>query len=96
MDNAFIDGLFVFAPRENTPSFVKAVISIRPDEFTKWLEANKGKVNDKGFLPIQILESKGGKWYAKVNDFKPTQTEHSVPTESNNSSDEIDPNSIPF
>lgn len=91
MNKDFIDGMFVFSPHPKSPDFVKAVLSIKPEEFIKWLEANKDKINDKGFLSIQVLESQKGGWYVKLNEWKKTeQTVQSVATE------EINPEDIPF
>lgn len=88
----FIGGLFVFQPSPKSPDFVKAVLSIKPDDFIKWIEANKEKVNDKGFLPIQILQSQSGVWYAKLNEWKKPEQ---IASE-NNTSEEIPESDIPF
>ena len=91
MENSYIDGLFVFKPHERAASFVKAKLSIKPEMFIKWLEDNKGKVNDKGFLAIDVLESKKGDWYGKLDTWKRTEsTGNSTPSE------EIDESLIPF
>ena len=90
MNKDFIDGMFVFAPHPKSPDFVKAVLSIKPEEFAKWLTENKGRVNDKGFLPIQILVSQKGGWYAKINDYKKPEGTASAPSE------ELNPEDIPF
>ncbi len=65
----FIKGLWVEKPKEGTPEFVKAKISINA-EFIEWYNANK---NDKGYVNIDILASKDdeSKWWAKHNDWKP-------------------------
>jgi hypothetical protein len=65
-DNKFVDGLMVKKPRENTPEFVKGSISLKREELIKWLQ-NK----DTEWINLDILESKKGNWYAKVNDWKP-------------------------
>ena len=94
-NNDFVSGLFAFAPHPKAMDFVKAVLSIKPSEFIAWLEANKGKVNDKGFLPIQILQSQKGGWYAKLNNFQssPKPETSSAPSAP---SEEIDESLIPF
>lgn len=68
----FADGLFVNAPRENAPDFVKADISINAREFYKWL-GEKGKTlgEDEKYIKIQIKEGRTGKWYASVDNWKP-------------------------
>ena len=97
MDNNFISGLFAFAPSPKSPDFVKAVLSVKPDDLIKWLEANKGKVNEKGFLPVQILQSQKGGWYAKLNEWKKTEqgAQKSTPSEPV-ATEEISPDDIPW
>lgn len=89
METKYISGLFVFSPNEKAPDFVKARLSLSPDRLAEWLIANKDLANEKGFIPVDILEVKDKKWYAKVNEFKPKPREEV-------SSDEISPEEIPF
>ena len=63
----FIDGLFVKNPRENAPDFVKGSLSILVDKFIPYL---KSKANAKGYVNIDLLVSKDGNLYAKLNDWK--------------------------
>ena len=63
MENKFVNGLWVYKPQENTPEFVKASLSFSAD-FSDYLKANE---TPKGFVKIDILESKDGKYYAKLN-----------------------------
>jgi hypothetical protein len=65
-DIKFVDGLIVKAPHENAPDFVKCAISIKRKELGNWLRAQDGD-----WINIDVKESKGGKWYAAVNDYKP-------------------------
>lgn len=67
-DIEFIDGLIVKAPRSNAPEYVKASISIKRAELLAWLQAR----NDE-WVNVDIKESKGGKWYAAVNAWKPEE-----------------------
>lgn len=50
--------------------FVKARLSFKVDEFVAYLkqEAKNGWVN------IDVLESKAGKLYTKLNDYQPKET----------------------
>lgn len=68
-DNKFVTGLFVNPPHEKAPDFVKASISIKPAEFIAWLQAQEP--NDKGYVRLQFKESREGKWYAALDDYKP-------------------------
>lgn len=74
MENNFIKGLFVNRPSDKAPSFVKAKISISADTFPQFLKDN---VNGKGYMNFDILESKDGKYYAKLDSFEPKQVEES-------------------
>ena len=66
-DKEFVNGLIVKAPHEKAPDFVKADISIKRKDLIEWLNQ---KQDD--WININIKVSKGGKWYAEVNDWKPT------------------------
>ena len=63
----FIDGLFVKQPRENAPEFVKGSLAISVEKFIPYLQS---KANAKGYVNIDLLESKEGMLYAKLNDWK--------------------------
>jgi hypothetical protein len=69
----FVPGLFAKAPRETAPPFVKASISIKVAELGVWLR-ERHKAGEE-WVNIDILESKKGSWYAKVNTFKPKEKE---------------------
>ena len=68
-DVKFIDGMFVNPPHERAPDFVKAGISFRREQFIEWL--NKQEPNEKGYIRIQVKESREGKYYAALDDYKP-------------------------
>lgn len=67
-DNKFVDGLIVKAPRDGAPDFVKGAISIKRGDLGNWLEAKTEE-----WINVDVKESKAGKWYAEVNDWKPEQ-----------------------
>jgi len=62
----FVDGLFV-SKREGSPDFVKANLAFN-EKFINYLHEN---FNAKGYVNVDVLESKEGKLYAKLNDWKP-------------------------
>lgn len=64
----FVDGLIVKAPHQNAPDFVKAQLSIKREELIAWLQ---GQGRD--WVNLDIKESRNGKWYASLNDWKPKQ-----------------------
>ena len=67
MDNKFVDGLMVKAPRQGAPDFVKGSISIKTQALITWLTERQNQE----WINLDILVSeKKGTWYAKVNDYK--------------------------
>lgn len=64
-EQKFVDGLRAYAPRDNAPDFVKANLVINVAELQEWLAQRSGEVR------IDIKESRGGKFYAGENDYKP-------------------------
>lgn len=70
----FAKGLIVKAPHENAPDFVKCAISIKVEELIEWLSGRDGE-----WVNLDVKESKGGKWYAAVNTFKPKQQQETKP-----------------
>lgn len=65
-ETEFVNGLIVKAPRDGAPEYVKASISIKREELIAWLTARDGD-----WVNVQVKESKGGKWYAAVDNWKP-------------------------
>ena len=66
-ETVFPKGLIV-KRRENAPEFVVCDLSIKEDEFAEYIATN---CNGNGWVNIDILISKAGNLYAKLNDFKP-------------------------
>lgn len=66
-DKVFVDGLIAKKPSETAPEWVKCNISIKREELAAWLA---GKPDE--WINVQVCESKGGKWYAEVDTWKPT------------------------
>lgn len=64
----FPNGMLVKAPHEKAPSFVKATISIKVEDFGLWLR-EKHKAGDE-WINLDVKEAKSGKWYAAVNTYK--------------------------
>jgi len=89
-DIKFVDGLMVKAPHEKAPDFVKCSISIKRKELGNWLRAQEGD-----WINIDVKESREGKWYAAVNDWKPEakpDAQHATPAPM----DDFDDQDIPF
>lgn len=67
-DIEFIPGLFVKPTHEKAPDYVKASISIKRAELIAWLSGRSDE-----WINLVVKESKGGKWYAAVDNWKPNQ-----------------------
>ena len=66
-DKEFINGLIVKAPNDNAPEYVKAKLSIRREELIAWLQTK-----DSDWVNADVKVSQGGKWYAAVDNWKPS------------------------
>ena len=84
-DQKFVDGLWVDR-RQEAPEFVVCSLSFHEPRFAEYLAKN---VNQKGYVNIDILRSREGKLYAKLNDWKPKSDELSQETPQENPFDEI-------
>ena len=62
----FVDGLMAKKPNEKAPDFVKCALSIKRTDLIAWLTGQKDD-----WINVQVKESKGGKWYAEVDTWKP-------------------------
>jgi len=65
----FVKGMFVNAPRDGAPSFVKGSLAIKPAELSAWLEEQTP--NEKGYIKINLKEGRDMKWYAELDTWKP-------------------------
>lgn len=65
-DIEFINGLSFKAPNDGAPEYVKAKGSIKRLDLIAWLESKEGE-----WVNFDLIVSKGGKWYAAVDNWKP-------------------------
>jgi len=63
----FISGLSFKAPHERAPEFVKAKGSIKVADLRAWLDTKK----ESEWVNFDLKVSKGGKWIATVDNWKP-------------------------
>lgn len=66
MENNFIPGLNVFEKHPKAPDFVVCDLSLDPQKLGQFLSTQTEK-----YVKVQVLMSKAGKPYAKINDYKP-------------------------
>jgi hypothetical protein len=65
-DIEFVNGLIVKEPHINAPDFVKCSIGIKVSDLSEWLSGRSEE-----WVNIDVKESKVGKWYASISNFKP-------------------------
>jgi len=65
-DKEFPDGLIFKPPRDNAPEYVKGRLSIKRDDFIKWLS---NKADD--WVNLDMLVGKTGNYYTSVDNWKP-------------------------
>ena len=69
-ETVFADGL-IAKLRENQPDFVICSLSVKVEDFVKFLNEN----HDNGWVNIQVLKSKAGKPYCSLDTWKPKAKE---------------------
>lgn len=90
----FVDGLIAKPPHAKAPDFVKASLSIKREALIAWLQGRDGE-----WVNLDVKESRNGKWYASVNDWKPKEgNQERAPRPQPEQTDgfEDDPDGIPF
>lgn len=70
-DTQFVSGMFLNKVAETAPAWVITNQSIHMETLFKWLQANKGLADEKGYIRIVGKESKEGKRYFQVDTYKP-------------------------
>ena len=88
-EKIFTDGMIV-KRNDNAPDFVISNISIKVEEFTKFL----GKHNKNGWVNIDVLKSKNGKYYGQINNWQPNQND--VVTNTDTTSNDNQSDDLPF
>jgi hypothetical protein len=66
VDKVFVNGLMAKKPKENAPEWVKCNLSLKREDLITWLAEQSDE-----WINVQVCESKGGKWYAEVDSWKP-------------------------
>ena len=65
-DKIFADGIMFKRPREGAPDFVKGSLSIKVEDFIKFLKAH----DNEGWVNLDLKKSQGGKLYLELNTWK--------------------------
>jgi hypothetical protein len=93
-DKIFTDGMIVKPPRDGAPDFVKASISIKTEDFVRFLEDH---TKPDGWVNIDVKAGQSGKWYGQLNQWtRAAPPSEARPTRRNTDRPEINPDDIPF
>ena len=77
-DIEFMDGFFVEKPRDSRPDWIKATVDVDLESAIAFLE--KKKLDGEQKIQFEVRESKGGKFYAAINHWKPNSGAGTAPT----------------
>ena len=91
VEKIFADGIRFSEPSEKAPDFIKGRISIQAEQALAFIEKYK---DERGWLNLDVKESKGGKLYVELNTWKKGETQSAPKGEAEE--DEINPDDIPF
>lgn len=72
-DTIFAEGIYLNTVSDRAPEFIKANVSIHIDKAIAWLETQKANADEKGYIRLTGKESKEGKRYFQLDQWKPTQ-----------------------
>ncbi len=90
-DKIMADGMFFKEKHQNAPDFVIGGLSIKIDQFSKFVKDNK----DGEYLNFQVLKSKQGKPYIVLDTWKPNRDQ--APADNHVYDDnKIDTSELPF
>ena len=78
-DNLMVNGMYYKAKRDGAPDFVQSTVSINVAQFREWFKGYLAENPNEEWVNIQNLQSKGGKYYAKVDTWKPDPDKASAP-----------------
>ena len=77
-ENILPEGIFLKPPHSGAPSWVKGQIGIKVDKAIEWLNQNQ---NDRGYVNLDLNESKAGKLYLILNVYVSQKPETQEPEE---------------
>lgn len=80
-DKIFVDGFFWKDANEKLPDYFKGTIVINAHKFHKFMEENVQHLSEKGYLTIDMKESKSGEIYFELNTWKPSKNSVSATEE---------------
>ena len=92
-ESKLVNGLIWKDPHQNAPEFIKGKISIKVNDFMEYISQHQSN----GWLNIELKQSRQGKMYFELDEWKPTQNSTgTLPIVQVNSSEDISIQNIPF
>ena len=64
-EKQFAEGIWFNKPHDKAPDFVKMNVKIESRKLEQWIATQNDEIY------ISVKESKGGKWYAEIDTYKP-------------------------
>lgn len=74
----FADGLMFREPHEGAPAFIKGSLNVNVEKFYKWAKQFE---NEKGWIALDMKESKKMSIYFQLNTWKPKKVETQIKEE---------------
>lgn len=71
VEKQFAQGVFIKMPPDAAPNFILLNMSFKPHEFFTWCQ---DRMDEKGWVNIQVKKSQKGTIYAELDTWKPTTT----------------------
>lgn len=84
-EKVFTNGFVFKIPHPNAPSFVKGKVSVKVEDFKKFLDEH----NDNGWVNIDLKLSQEGKPYAELDTWKPEKADTEKSSDSSDSTGDI-------
>ena len=85
-DIEFPKGIIFKLPQSNAPDYVKGKLSIKIEEAIEWLQNQEDE-----WVNLDLLVSKEGKPYCKVNEWKPKPKQEGTETKPEQGEDDEPP-----
>lgn len=92
-DTIFIKGLYINKKSDKTPYFIKLRLSVKSKEFVGFL---KEYTNESGYVNFDLVKSKDGKLYFKLNTWKKEDGRDDKGFADSQNVDDVNPDDIPF
>ncbi len=88
-EKIFPNGFIFKEPKATQPEFVKGTVSIKCDDFKKFMDEHESN----GWINIDLLESRKGQYYSALNTWKPKGSSGETPAPAR---DPIEDGDLPF